>query len=456
MAKKTAAQKRAEELAAYQDSFIYRNPAPTPTPTAASTPTPVAAPAPAPSQIPGATVFTSSGVPLNPNLPDGGVYDPAAGLTYVGPGMVVAPGVTPPTTVAITSGAVTSGASTTGPNTTGANTNNISGGVTQEQLNAALEAQAAKFAAENKAALAAQAEALARQQKEAATLLASEREAEKRATKQKASDKLVALFSSYDLGNLAEFINKRIMDDVSEDMLMIELYERPEYQQRFPGMAALRKAGKSISEKEYMGIEKQMEQTARFFDLPTGFYDGPEDFGNLIGKSVSAKEFQDRLQVGQDLSRSLNPYVKEALTSLYGIGEGALTAYVLDPDKALSVIQKQAKAAQFVGFAREAGFGLSSITAEAASNIAGTAAYATLNEQQLQRSLQQAGQLRREQSRLAGIEGEPYQEQEALDAVISGSSDALLASQRRAEREVSRFRGTSGLTGSSLRSSTLI
>jgi len=319
------------------------------------------------------------------------------------------------------------------------------GGITQEQLDAAI-----------KSALATQATAFANEQKATAAQAAAQREADKRATKQKASDRLVALFKGYNLENLGQFINEKIMDDVSEDMLMLEMYERPEYKTRFPGMEALRKAGKAISEGEYIRIENQMQQTARFFDVPKGFYDGPEDFGNLIAKGVSAKEYQDRLQVGQDLARSLNPNIKGALLDLFGVGEGALTAYVLDPEKALGLIQKQAKAAQFVGYARESGFGLQGITSEEALNLAGTAPYANLSEQQLQKSLQQAGQLRREQARLAGIEGEPYQEKEALDAVITGSPDALLASQRRAQREVARFSERGGVTASSLRSNNLI
>jgi hypothetical protein len=155
------------------------------------------------------------------------------------------------------------------------------------------------------------------------------------------------------------------------------------------------------------------------------------------------------------LSCSLNPFIKEALTSLYGIGEGALTAYVLDPDKALSLIQKQAKAAQFVGLAREAGFGLSSVTPETALGIAGTEAYSKLSETQLNQSLQQAGRLRREQSRLAGIEGQQYNEQEALDVVITGDRNALLASQQRAQREVARFQQRGGVTAASLRDVTI-
>jgi hypothetical protein len=355
------------------------------------------------------------------------------------PQQVVTPPVTTPVTPANTgaaTGAVTGSA-------TGSTTSSTTGGITQEQLDAAI-------ASAVQAALAKQQAEFARVQKENANAIAAQREAEKQSTRQKASDRLVAMFKGYDLGALATYIDEQIKNDVSEDMLMLQIYERPEYKTKFPGMEALRKAGKTITEKEYMGIEKQMQQTARFFDLPAGFYDGPEDFGDLIGKQVSAKEFQDRLQVGQDLARSLNPQVKQALTSLYGVGEGAITAYVLNADRALSLIQKQAKAAQFVGMAREQGFGLRDITAEAATNIAGTTAYASLSEQQLQKSLQQAGQLRKEQSRLAGIEGAPYNEQEALDAVIAGSPNALLASQQRAQREVARFSQRGGVTGTSL------
>jgi len=280
----------------------------------------------------------------------------------------------------------------------------------------------------------------------------AEADAAKLATKQKASDKLTAIFAAYGLESLAPFINTRIMADVSEEMLLLELYDQPEYQKRFPGMKALRAKGKAITEKEYSADEKAMMQTARFFDLPKGFYDGPEDFGALIGNLVSPKEYQDRLQIGQDLSRTLNPSVKQQLIDFYGIGEGDLTAFVLDADKALPLIQKQAKAAQFVGIGRAAGFELRGITSGQAENIAGTESYAKLSERELAQALGQAGQLRRTQKRLSGIEGQDYSEQEALSAVMEGSPQALLASQQRAQREGARFGARGGVTGASLRS----
>ena len=314
-------------------------------------------------------------------------------------------------------------------------------GLTQADVDAAiakaLAAQQAKF------------DALAAQQK-------AEADAAKLAVKVKAKDRLTTLLASYGLEGLAGFIDRRIMADVSEEQVMVELYDQPEYQQRFPGMAALRKAGRTITEKEYMANERAMTQTARFFDLPKGFYDSPDDFGALLGKEVSPKEYQDRLQVGQDLARSLNPAVKSQLIEFYGVGEGDLTAFVLDADRALPLIQKQAKAAQFVGIGRAAGFTLGGMTAQQAENIAGTESYAKLSEAELSKALGAAGQLRSTQQRLARLEGIEYNEQEALSAVIEGNQTALLASQQRAQREAARFSTRGGVSGSTLRSTTAI
>jgi len=292
-------------------------------------------------------------------------------------------------------------------------------------------------------------DALIAQQKADAAATAA---AAKFATKTKASDRLKAMFDGVGLGSLAAFIDKRIMEDASEESVLLELYDQPEYQARFPGMKALRQKGKTITEAEYIKDEKAFAQTARFFDVPVGFYDTPDDFGKLIGNLVSPKEYQDRLQVGQDLARQMSPGARAQLQEFYNVGEGGITAYVLDPERALTLIQKQAKSAQFVGFGREKGFKLEGMTAAQAEQIVGTEAYAKLSAQQMQTALGQAAQLRQTQSRLTGIEGEVYNEGEALKAVIEGSPEAILASQQRAQREGARFGGGSGVTGSSLRS----
>jgi hypothetical protein len=329
---------------------------------------------------------------------------------------------------------------------TGSNANSGAGntntrGLTQADVDTAV--------AKAVAAATAKTDALIAQQKADAA-------AAKFATKTKASDRLTAMFDGVGLGSLAKFINQRIMEDASEESVLLELYDQPEYQARFPGMKALRSKGKTITEAEYIKDEKAFAQTARFFDVPVGFYDTPDDFGKLIGNLVSPKEFQDRLQVGQDLARQMSPGARAQLQEFYNVGEGGITAYVLDADRALPLIQKQAKSAQFVGFGREKGFKLEGMTAAQAEQIVGTEAYAKLSAQQMQTALGQAAQLRQTQSRLTGIEGEVYNEGEALKAVIEGSPEAILASQQRAQREGARFGGGSGVTGSSLRSTTAI
>ena len=351
---------------------------------------------------------------------------------------------TPDATTTTTTTKPTTTTTTTTTSTTNPSVSSSSSSSAKTLTQADIDAAVAKAVAGANA----RTDALIAQQKADAAAAAA---AAKFATKTKASDRLTAMFDGVGLGSLAKFINQRIMEDASEESVLLELYEQPEYQARFPGMKALRAKGKTITEAEYIKDEKAFTQTARFFDLPVGFYDTPDDFGKLIGNLVSPKEFQDRLQVGQDLGRAMSPGVKTQLQELYNIGEGGITAYVLDSDRALPLLQKQAKAAQFVGFGRERGFKLEGMTAAQAEQIVGTEAYAKLSAQQMQTALSQAAQLRTTQSRLTGIEGEVYNEGEALKAVIEGSPEAILASQQRAQREGARFGGGSGLTGSSLR-----
>ncbi len=165
----------------------------------------------------------------------------------------------------------------------------------QKMISDALAAQQAKFDAATK---------------QAAADKAAEAKAAKVASQIKAKDKLTAMLAPYKLEGLASYIDAEILKDTSEEMILLGMYDQPSYKTRFPGMEGLRKVGRTISEDEYTRIENAMIQTARFFDLPKGFYDNPEDFGNLIAKQVSAKEYQDRLQVGQDLARTLNSSIK--------------------------------------------------------------------------------------------------------------------------------------------------
>lgn len=268
------------------------------------------------------------------------------------------------------------------------------------------------------------------------------------AKKQKAADAMTAVFKQYGLESLATFINTEIMADVAPEALLIKLYDQPEYQARFPGMKALQKANRTISEAEYIKIENSYKETLRFFDLPAGFMDDRATFGKMIGAEVSPKELQDRAQVAQDFARTTDPATRKALTEYYGVGEGGITAYVLDADKALPLIQKQAKAASLVGASGKAGFNFSNTEALARAD---KAAYSSMTVDDMAQKFGQAGTLRDTQQRLAFMEGDKYDQNEALSALIESDQGAVLQSKRRAEREAARFGGGSGVGAYSLK-----
>jgi hypothetical protein len=276
------------------------------------------------------------------------------------------------------------------------------------------------------------------------------------AVKMKASDKLINLFKSQgiDDAGFATFITNNIINDVSEAQTLIELYDQPAYKLRFPGMAGLRKKNRTITEAQYIGLENQMVQTLKFFDLPAGFYDDRATLGKIIENEVSPKEVQDRAQMAQDLARAADPNVRNALMDFYKVGEGAITAYFLNADKALPLLQKSAKAAEIAGIGKTYGF--ANFGMAEAEQLGVQDAYAKLNASDLTKAFGQASQLASTQSRLAYLDKDTYSDREALDAILEGDQKAIMESQKRAKREQARFGGSSGLNTGSLRTSSNI
>ena len=276
------------------------------------------------------------------------------------------------------------------------------------------------------------------------------------AVKVAAKDKLINLFKSQGIDDpaFATFISDSIMNDVSEAQTLIELYDQPAYKLRFPGMAKLRTKNRTITEAEYIGLENQMVQTLKFFDLPSGFYDDRATLGKIIENEVSPKEVQDRAQMAQDLARAADPNVRNALMDFYKVGEGAITAYFLNADKALPLLQKSAKAAEIAGIGKTYGFADFGIAE--AEQLGVQDAYAKLSSSDLTKAFGQASQLASTQSRLAYLDKETYSDREALEAILEGDQEAIMASTKRARREQARFGGSSGLSAGSLRTSSNI
>lgn len=158
---------------------------------------------------------------------------------------------------------------------------------------------------------------------------------------------LNSVFASYGLSSLAGKIFDYIKQGFSSDTISILLQQTPEYKQRFAGNEIRKQKGLPVlSPAEYLSTESSYRQLMRQAGLPAGFYDQSSDFNDFIGKDVSPTELKSRVDLASQASVLASPELKNALLTMYGIDDSHITAYFLDPERALPTIQKQAAAAQ--------------------------------------------------------------------------------------------------------------
>lgn len=187
---------------------------------------------------------------------------------------------------------------------------------------------------------------------------------------QSAFDVISSLLEMYDLTGLSDFVTNYILDNdvVDTTVLMAQVRQQPAYQTRFAGNEARRRAGLNVlSEGEYVALENTYRQYMRASGLPADFYDSAEDLQNLIGNDVSPAELAERVNQGYEAVRFADPTVVSQMQELYGVGEGELAAFFLDPERATPTLLRRAQAAQVAGGAIQAGMQL---TAEEAERLA--------------------------------------------------------------------------------------
>jgi len=91
--------------------------------------------------------------------------------------------------------------------------------------------------------------------------------------------------------------------------------------------------------------------------LPTGFYDTKEDFQKLIEGDVSVSELNTRLKDAYSLIQDADQTVINKLRTEYGIGDGDIVAYFIDPERARPLLasadyKRQAQASIFMARAQ--------------------------------------------------------------------------------------------------------
>lgn len=168
-----------------------------------------------------------------------------------------------------------------------------------------------------------------------------------------------------------------------EDSMIYSLREEDAYKKRFAANEARRARGLTeLTPSTYLSLERTYRETLAANGLPAGFYDAPDDFQKLIEGDVAVSELNNRLKDAYSVIRDADQTVVNKLRTEYGIGDGELLAYFIDPERARPMLssadyKRQAQAAVFMGRAeRMAGINLQKTQAEELARLGVTTAEA--------------------------------------------------------------------------------
>lgn len=239
--------------------------------------------------------------------------------------------------------------------------------------------------------------------------------------------------SQYGLGSLGNWAWNEWKTGKSIDQIYLDMRERPEYKARFPAMGQLSQDGHAITENDYVNLETTYKQIFHNAGLPPGFYDQPEDFSKLIAGQVAPTELKTRVDMASQAALTAPAETRQALSDLYGLSGGDLTAYWLDPNKALPIIQQQFAAAQTSGSAMRAGYGgLTQAEAERAASFGQTQGAVDKGFDTLTREEQLF-------QPLPGEGGPAISREQQLNAALGGGTADQLAIEQKAAERVGAF-----------------
>jgi hypothetical protein len=162
------------------------------------------------------------------------------------------------------------------------------------------------------------------------------------------------------LEDMQAWADQMIVSGASPALIQLQLWDQPAFQTRFAGIFQFQQKFPDLvppSPAEVLSYERDAQAIYQSAGFPSGFWDSPEDFQDLIGRGVSIKELSERASVYQQAAYQVPQEVRDELERVYGIDQGHLAAWVADPDRAMPMLERQFMAAQAGGAAQRTGYG---------------------------------------------------------------------------------------------------
>ena len=143
--------------------------------------------------------------------------------------------------------------------------------------------------------------------------------------------------------------------------MQINMYQQPWFQKAFPGIIQQIQNGQTpMSPQDYETFKQGVKSFAANYGLPQNFVDD-QNIADMVGKGWTFDTFNQRVGLAFNAAANApvnNPETVRLLDQWYHIkpGSGALAAFYLDPQKAISTLAQATTAAQAGASADSAGF----------------------------------------------------------------------------------------------------
>jgi hypothetical protein len=246
----------------------------------------------------------------------------------------------------------------------------------------------------------------------------------------------------------------KVFDEIptTSEGFYLQLINTKSYYDRFGSVneARLKQGYKALDEKTIVGMEDEYQKVLTSYNMPTGFYDQTTDFQSFLKNNLTNVDVANVIQAYRDfVTTGTDSNIRKQLKDNYGIGDEALTAYMIDPTKGQAILEQISGKNLNTAAAL-----LEGLTAEQANMAqgygAGSLGYSTQRQKysQVQRELQTTGNL-------AAIYGENFGAKEAIAAEFGGDVQAQAQAARIKATGAAAFGGTSGLGSKALKVKTV-
>jgi hypothetical protein len=268
-----------------------------------------------------------------------------------------------------------------------------------------------------------------------------------------ATDKILSdTLTNYGLAGMADTIAKiraAYPKASSEDLLFIlknDANYNAEYNKRFAGNAALKKAGlPTLSDAEYLKTENEFKKIFTSYgatNLATQSY-----YATLIANRMDAVDVAERITLAYDRLQA-TPEVKKAFKDFYSaVTDGDIVSAMLDPTTQIPVLEKKVKAAEIGGAALLQNLETSLLRAQELEGYGVTGAAAMAGYQAIAPKVKR-GKFLTEISPETGIK---YTQTTAEDIQFKKNAEAKRQEDVLVGTEIGRFGGTSGRLASKQR-----